>query len=102
MSGDASVNTGAAVWPDADSAYFVVRRMQTKLYRWATEDHGRRFGDLFNLEWSHAQIFSFMRRFFLIKYYEMICIYFLRKESTSYASGQTTSHYEYVLSHFHL
>jgi RNA-directed DNA polymerase len=49
MSEDAPVNTGAVQWPDADSAYFAVRRMQTKLYRWATEDHGRRFGDLFNL-----------------------------------------------------
>jgi hypothetical protein len=55
--------------------------------------HAIFIGDPFKLEWSHAQIFSFMRRFFLIKYYEMICIYFLRKESTSYASGQTTSHY---------
>jgi hypothetical protein len=48
------VNTGAAMWPDADSAYFAVRRMQTKLYRWATEDHGRRFGDLFNLVYDPA------------------------------------------------
>jgi hypothetical protein len=49
MSEGAPVNTGAVEWPDSDSAYFTVRRMQTKLYRWATEDHGRRFGDLFNL-----------------------------------------------------
>ncbi len=54
MSEDASVNAGAVEWPDADSAYFVVRRMQTKLYRWATEDHGRRFGDLFNLVYDPA------------------------------------------------
>jgi hypothetical protein len=54
MSEDAPVNTGAAGWPDADSAYFAVRRMQTKLYRWATEDHGRRFGDLFNLVYDPA------------------------------------------------
>jgi RNA-directed DNA polymerase len=54
MSEDASVNTGAVRWPDADSAYFAVRRMQTKLYRWATEDHGRRFGDLFNLVYDPA------------------------------------------------
>jgi RNA-directed DNA polymerase len=54
MSEGASVNTGAVGWPDADSAYFAVRRMQTKLYRWATEDHGRRFGDLYNLVYDPA------------------------------------------------
>jgi RNA-directed DNA polymerase len=48
------VNTGAAGWPDPDSAYFAVRRMQTKLHRWATEDPGRRFGDLFNLVYDPA------------------------------------------------
>ena len=35
MSEDAPVNTGAVQWPDPDSAYFTVRRMQTKLHRWA-------------------------------------------------------------------
>ena len=54
MSEDAPVNTGAVEWPDPDSAYFAVRRMQTKLYHWATEDHGRRFGDLFNLVYDPA------------------------------------------------
>ena len=54
MAEGAPVNTGAAEWPDPDSAYFAVRRMQTKLYRWATEDHGRRFGDLFNLVYDRA------------------------------------------------
>jgi RNA-directed DNA polymerase len=55
MSEDASVNTGArTVWPDRDSAYFAVRRMQTKLHRWAGEDHSRRFGDLFNLVYDPA------------------------------------------------
>jgi RNA-directed DNA polymerase len=49
MSEDAPVNTGAVVWPDAESAAIMVRRMQTKLHRWATEQPGRRFGDLFNL-----------------------------------------------------
>jgi RNA-directed DNA polymerase len=49
MSEDAPVNTGAVVWPDAESAAITVRRMQTKLHRWATEQPGRRFGDLFNL-----------------------------------------------------
>lgn len=46
---DAPVNTGAVVWPDPDLAAVTVRRMQVKLHRWATEDSGRRFGDLYNL-----------------------------------------------------
>ena len=46
---EAPVNTGAVDWPDPDSAYFAVRRMQVKLHRWATEESGRRFGDLYNL-----------------------------------------------------
>ncbi|WP_329431099.1 group II intron reverse transcriptase/maturase (plasmid) [Streptosporangium sp. NBC_01495] len=54
MSEDAPVNTGATRWPDADSAFVTVRRMQTKLHRWATDDHGRRFGDLFNLVYDPA------------------------------------------------
>ncbi|MEV8062376.1 group II intron reverse transcriptase/maturase [Streptomyces antimycoticus] len=49
MSEEALVNASAVRWPDPDSAYFAVRRMQTKLHRWATEDSGRRFGDLHNL-----------------------------------------------------
>ncbi|MGH3813017.1 MAG: group II intron reverse transcriptase/maturase [Pseudonocardiaceae bacterium] len=49
MSEDAPVNTGAVEWPSVDSAYFAVRRMQTKLHRWAGDDASRRFGDLFNL-----------------------------------------------------
>ncbi len=51
---DASVNTGAVEWPDADSAHVAVRRMQTKLHRWAVDDPGRRFGDLFNLVYDPA------------------------------------------------
>ena len=54
MSEDAPVNTGAVKWPDPDSAYFAVRRMQTKLHRWAGEDPSRRFGDLFNLVYDPA------------------------------------------------
>jgi RNA-directed DNA polymerase len=54
MSEDAPVNTGAAEWPSPDSAYFTVRSMQIKLHRWATEDPGRRFGDLFNLVYDRA------------------------------------------------
>jgi RNA-directed DNA polymerase len=49
MSEDASVNTGAAHWPEPDSAWWAVRRMQLKLHRWATEDSSRRFDDLYNL-----------------------------------------------------
>jgi RNA-directed DNA polymerase len=42
------VNTGES-WPNADTAWLRVRRMQTKLHLWATNDPGRRFDDLFNL-----------------------------------------------------
>jgi RNA-directed DNA polymerase len=54
MSEDALVNTGAVEWPSVDSAYFTVRRMQTKLHRWAGDDASRRFGDLFNLVYDPA------------------------------------------------
>jgi RNA-directed DNA polymerase len=54
MSEDAPVNIGAVDWPDADSAYFTVRRMQTKLHHWATGEPGRRFGDLHNLVYDPA------------------------------------------------
>ena len=51
---DAPVNTGAVVWPDSDSAWATVRRMQLKLHRWAVDDPDRRFGDLFNLVYDPA------------------------------------------------
>jgi RNA-directed DNA polymerase len=54
MSEDAPVNTGAVQWPDPGSAYYAVRRMQTKLHRWAGEDPSRRFGDLMNLVYDPA------------------------------------------------
>jgi RNA-directed DNA polymerase len=54
MPEDTPVNTGVTRWPDADSAYFAVRRMQIKLHRWATDDPGRRFGDLLNLVYEPA------------------------------------------------
>jgi RNA-directed DNA polymerase len=54
MSEDAPVNTGAVQWPDEGSAYYAVRRMQTKLHRWAGEDFSRRFGDLMNLIYDPA------------------------------------------------
>ena len=49
MSEDAPGNPGAVAWPDDFTASVMVRRMQAKLHRWATEDPGRRLGDLFNL-----------------------------------------------------
>jgi RNA-directed DNA polymerase len=54
MSEEASVNIGAVQWPDPSSAYYAVRRMQTKLHRWAGEDTSRRFGDLHNLIYDPA------------------------------------------------
>ena len=51
---DAPVNAGAVQWPDVDSAFWTVRRMQIKLHRWASEDSTRRFGDLFNLVYDPA------------------------------------------------
>jgi RNA-directed DNA polymerase len=42
------VNTGES-WPDPYGAEQRVRRMQTKLHQWATDDPGCRFDDLFNL-----------------------------------------------------
>src|SRR3954451_12139061 len=52
--GDTLVNTGVVAWPDEDSAWSTVRRMQLKLHRWASEDAARRFGDLFNLVYDPA------------------------------------------------
>ncbi|MFV0457147.1 MAG: hypothetical protein ACK5MT_00005, partial [Actinomycetales bacterium] len=57
MSEDALVNTSAAqrvesgveVWPEPERAWWVVRRMQTKLRCWAIDDVDRRFDDLYNL-----------------------------------------------------
>ncbi|MCX4099078.1 group II intron reverse transcriptase/maturase [Nocardia sp. alder85J] len=37
------------LWPDFDEAWLRVRRMQAKLYLWATRDTGRVFDDLHNL-----------------------------------------------------
>lgn len=42
------MNTGEP-WPSFEQAWPRVRRMQTKLHRWATEDPGRVFDDLINL-----------------------------------------------------
>ena len=54
MSEEAPVNTGAVGWPEPDSAFFTVRKMQIKLHRWAGEDCSRRFGDLYNLVYDPA------------------------------------------------
>jgi RNA-directed DNA polymerase len=42
------VNTGAPL-PDLEEAWRRVLEIQTKLHRWASDDAGRRFDDLFNL-----------------------------------------------------
>ena len=42
------MNTGAP-WPLAEQARPRVLGIQAKLHRWASDDHGRRFDDLFNL-----------------------------------------------------
>lgn len=47
MSGESGVDAPVA-WPDADTAWLRVRKMQTKLHRWAVADHGFRFDDVFN------------------------------------------------------
>jgi RNA-directed DNA polymerase len=47
------VNTSAS-WPDLDQAGLRVRQMQRKLHRWAAEDTGRKFDDLFNLVYDPA------------------------------------------------
>jgi len=49
MSEDTSVNTGVVCWPDPDSAWWAVRKMQIKLHRWASQDKARRFDDVYNL-----------------------------------------------------
>jgi len=54
MSEDALGNPGAVGWPDQGSAYYAVRRMQTKLHGWAGADASRRFDDLFNLVYDRA------------------------------------------------
>lgn len=47
------MNIGAP-WPDQETARTRVLEMQTKLHRWATDDSGRRFDDLFNLVYDPA------------------------------------------------
>ena len=55
MSEDTSVNIEVLpIWPGENLAYQRVRRMQTKLHQWATEDRSRRFDDLYNLVYDPA------------------------------------------------
>jgi len=54
MSEDASVNVGVAEWPSPARSFLEVRRMQTKLHRWAVDDHRRLFDDLYNLVYDPA------------------------------------------------
>ncbi len=54
MAEETLVNAGVSVWPDENSAFMVVRRMQTKLHRWAVSEPGRRFDDLYNLVYDPA------------------------------------------------
>ena len=42
------------LWPEPEWAEMQVLRIQTKLHRWATDDPGRRFDDLFNLVYDPA------------------------------------------------
>jgi RNA-directed DNA polymerase len=41
-------------WPDADSAWWRVLKIQTKLHQWATDDPNRRFDDLYNFVYDPA------------------------------------------------
>ena len=47
------MNIGAP-WPGRDKAWNRVPAMQTKLHRWAKDDPGRRFDDLYNLVYDPA------------------------------------------------
>lgn len=55
------MNTGAS-WPTPSEAEARVLRMQAKLHRWATDDHARRFVDLFNLVLDPAFLLVAWRR----------------------------------------
>jgi RNA-directed DNA polymerase len=47
------VNTDAP-WPDAETAWWRVKKIQTKLHQWAIDDPDRRFDDLWNLIYDPA------------------------------------------------
>ena len=78
---DATVNTGAVVWPTAEVAADAVRRMQLKLHRWARGDSSRRFGDLYNLVYDPA---------FLVDAFERVARN--KGSKTSGVDGWTVAH----------
>ena len=47
------MNTDAP-WPDADTGWWRVQKIQTKLHQWAIDDPDRRFDDLWNLVYDPA------------------------------------------------
>ena len=49
-------------WPDVDTAWSRVLKIQTKLHRWATDDPDRRFDDLYNLVYDPAVLVDAWRR----------------------------------------
>jgi RNA-directed DNA polymerase len=55
------VNTDAP-WPDPDTAWSRVRRIQTKLHQWATDDSDRRFDDIYNLVYDPAVLVDAWQR----------------------------------------
>jgi RNA-directed DNA polymerase len=61
MSEDTPVNTGVT-WPEPEEAGQVVRKMQIKLHRWASEDPARRFDDLHNLVYDPAFLVAAWQR----------------------------------------
>jgi RNA-directed DNA polymerase len=49
-------------WPDADTAWSRVLKIQTKLHQWATDDPDRRFDDLYNLVYDPAVLIDAWQR----------------------------------------
>ena len=55
------MNTGVP-WPEPDTAWWRVLKIQTKLHRWATVDPDRRFDDLYNLIYDPAVLVDAWQR----------------------------------------
>jgi RNA-directed DNA polymerase len=55
------VNTDGP-WPDADTAWRRVLKIQTKLHQWAADDPDRRFDDLYNLVYDPAVLVDAWQR----------------------------------------
>jgi len=49
-------------WPDRDTAWLRVLKIQTKLHQWATDDPDRRFDDLYNLVYDPAVLVDAWQR----------------------------------------